>query len=111
MSLMHDFEAMTLRLGVDFMDEFMPIFDCLEELGEKYKDVDLKLVTETRAQLKEHKPEFKTDMGGSRERSILGHAAIAPHPDEPVVDMTRGGQIGYVPPAPIGVVSENFVAE
>lgn len=105
LNLMQDFESMTIRLGVDFMDEFMPIFDCLEELGEKHKDVDVNLVTETRKQLQEHKPEFKTDIGTTRERSILGQAAL-PATFEGAVDMTKGGQIGYV-----GPVDEEATAE
>lgn len=91
MDCMQAFEAMTIRLGVDFMDEFMPIFDCLEELGEKYSSVDLDLVTGTRKQLQEHKPEFKTDLG------------------VPMIDPTKSGQVGYA--APIGTLVEEASAE
>ena len=91
MDCMQAFEAMTIRLGVDFMDEFMPIFDCLEELGEKYSDVDLELVTGTRKQLQEHKPVFKTDLG------------------IPMTDTTKSGQSG--PATPLTTLVEEASAE
>ncbi|ELF5187218.1 hypothetical protein RBD99_002892 [Salmonella enterica] len=91
MDCMQAFEAMTIRLGVDFMDEFMPIFDCLEELGEKYSGVDLELVTGTRKQLQEHKPVFKTDLG------------------IPMTDTTKSGQSG--PTTPLTTLVEEASAE